>query len=64
MNQPVTIPIFGSSSAQADHQHHDGQSLWQMEQGENDMDFDLLAEYLLEDNPGGESTSGMTFDFK
>lgn len=65
MSQPVTIPIFGSSSAQLQQHHHqDGQSEWQIDQAEQDMDFDMLAEYLLDDNPGDQSALGMTFDFK
>lgn len=59
MSQPVTIPIFGSTSTQ-----HPGQqqaSEWLMDGGEQDMDFDLLAEYLLEDNPDSTQTD---FDFK
>jgi hypothetical protein len=35
-----------------------------MESGSGDgMDFDLLAEYLLDDNPAGPQ-AGISFDFK
>lgn len=34
-----------------------------MDDGEQDMDFDLLAEYLLEENPGVNQTGGAPFDF-
>lgn len=34
-----------------------------MDDGEQDMDFDLLAEYLLEDNPSSTQTVGVNFDF-
>ena len=62
MSQPVTIPIFGSTSTQHPQQQAAGSSDWYMEDGEQDMDFDLLAEYLLEENPDSSHTGG--FDFK
>ena len=65
MSQPVTIPIFGSTSTQQQQpsQHQAGGSgEWYMDDGGADMDFDLLAEYLLEENPGTNQTGG--FDFK
>lgn len=58
MSQPVTIPIFGSTSTQHPAQHQAGE--WLMDGGEQDMDFDLLAEYLLEDNPDSTQSD---FDF-
>ena len=61
MSQPVTIPIFGSASTQQPPQQQAGE--WLMDGGEQDMDFDLLAEYLLEDNPSSH-TVGVDFDFK
>jgi hypothetical protein len=62
MPQPVTIPVFASSGAQPAQPQQSG---WQMDQVEQDMDFDLLAEYLMDDNDNlGQSSSGMTFDFK
>jgi hypothetical protein len=66
MSQPVTIPIFGSTSTQqqqqTQQQQFGGSGEWYMDDGEQDMDFDLLAEYLLEENPGTSHTGG--FDFK
>ncbi len=75
MSRSMTIPIFASSGGH--HQQtssrtqessdvtgwthnidHDGEDGG----GDNDMDFDLLAEYLLEDNLG--QASGMSFEFK
>lgn len=62
MSQPVTIPIFGSASNQQPTQQQQAGGDWYMEDGgDQDMDFDLLAEYLLEENPG---TSQTGFDFK
>jgi hypothetical protein len=64
MSQTVTLPVFGSASAAA---HADGaqsanQAEWQIESGSGDgMDFDLLAEYLLDDNPTSHTAA---FDFK
>lgn len=34
-----------------------------MDDGEQDMDFDLLAEYLLEENPGTSQSGGVNFDY-
>mmetsp|Transcript_8271 Transcript_8271/g.17205 ORF Transcript_8271/g.17205 Transcript_8271/m.17205 type:complete len:501 (+) Transcript_8271:257-1759(+) len=62
MSQPVTIPIFGSSSTQqpqpTQEQQAGGSGEWYMDDTEQDMDFDLLAEYLLEDNPGTVQPEG------
>jgi len=67
MSQPVTIPIFGSTSAQqqqpTQHQQAGVSGEWYMDDGEQDMDFDLLAEYLLEENPSTSQTGGVNFDF-
>ncbi len=66
MSHTVTLPVFASASAAA---HADGaqsanQAEWQMESGSGDgMDFDLLAEYLLDDNPAVPAP-GISFDFK
>jgi len=62
MSQPVTIPIFGSASTQqpAQQQQATESGEWYMSDGDQDMDFDLLAEYLLEENPGITQTG---FDF-
>mmetsp|Transcript_27390 Transcript_27390/g.64176 ORF Transcript_27390/g.64176 Transcript_27390/m.64176 type:complete len:502 (+) Transcript_27390:406-1911(+) len=64
MAQPVTIPVFGSTSNQQPQTSGGGSGEWYMDDGEQDMDFDLLAEYLLEENPGSTQTGGgMNFDF-
>jgi len=71
MSQPVTIPIFGSNSTQhpqqAGEQQQDGSaSGWYPpmdDGGDQDMDFDLLAEYLLEENPTVNQSEGVSFDF-
>jgi hypothetical protein len=61
MSQPVTIPIFASSAQHT--QQQDGGSEWfTMDDGDQDMDFDLLAEYLLEENPTVNNRT--EFDFK
>ena len=62
MSQPVTMPIFGSTSTQK--QQPQQQSEWYMDDGEQDMDFDLLAEYLLEEAPSTSQTGGVNFEFK
>jgi len=65
MSQPVTIPIFGSTSTQQQQpaqQQQPGGSEWYMDDGEQDMDFDLLAEYLLEENPTTSQTGGFDFN--
>lgn len=76
MSHPITIPIFGSNRGQQ-HQHEDddaddwtrGMNHHDTDDGaagDQDMDFDLLAEYLMEDNPGGgggQGGLGMNFDF-
>jgi hypothetical protein len=60
MSQPVTIPLFASS---AQHTQQDGGSEWfTIDDGDQDMDFDLLAEYLLEENPTVNNRTD--FDFK
>jgi len=62
MSQPVTIPVFGSTSTQQQQPtQQQGSGEWYMDDGGQDMDFDLLAEYLLEE-PGSSQTGG--FDFK
>lgn len=66
MSQPVTIPIFGSTSTQqqqpTQHQQAGVSGEWYMDDGGPDMDFDLLAEYLLEENPGTSQTGGFDFN--
>jgi hypothetical protein len=58
MPQPsVTLPIFGSSG-----QSQGDAGGWQMDASGDPMDFDLLAEYLLDDS--NENPSGVSFDFK
>lgn len=78
MSHPITIPIFGSSSGQQgsmQQQRHEDSGVddvdWAQEMGheaggggDQDMDFDLLAEYLLEDSHGQGGGPGMNFDFK
>lgn len=64
---PVTIPVFGSASARAAAAAsadggQNGSSEWNMDQSGDPMDFDFLAEYLLDENPG--NAAGMAFDFK
>mmetsp|Transcript_10307 Transcript_10307/g.18412 ORF Transcript_10307/g.18412 Transcript_10307/m.18412 type:complete len:499 (+) Transcript_10307:257-1753(+) len=79
MSQPtITMPIFGSSGSSSQQAQNGSQrqqphgasfpSDWHQDHldhgaPDHDMDFDLLAEYLLEDNPSNELASGMTFDF-
>jgi hypothetical protein len=73
MSHPITIPIFGpKTSGQQQHGTIPNSSAddvdWTQDMGhetggDQDMDFDLLAEYLLEDNPG-PVMPGMNFDFK
>jgi len=64
MSQPVTIPIFGSTSTQQQQPTQQQQSgEWYIDEDEQDMDFDLLAEYLLEENPTTNQTGGVNFDF-
>ena len=69
MTQAVSLPVFGAASGQgaAATEHaappeQAAQGDWQMDTGGDGMDFDLLAEYLLDDNP--TSAAGMAFDFK
>lgn len=67
MPQTVTLPVFGSAKNQASSSAEGAQSgangEWQIDSNNDPMDFDLLAEYLLEDNPTS-STAGLNFDFK
>jgi len=66
MSQPVTIPIFGSTSTQqqqpTQHQQAVLSGEWYMDDGGPDMDFDLLAEYLLEENPVTSQTGDFDFN--
>lgn len=56
MPEGVTLPVFGSSG-----QHSNQGDGLQMDAASGDpMDFDLLAEYLLDDTNG----NSVTFDFK
>ena len=58
MPDGVTLPVFGSSGQP----NAQGENL-QMDSASGDpMDFDLLAEYLLDDTAG--NSGGITFDFK
>jgi hypothetical protein len=59
MPQTVPLPVFTSAS-----QANDGDQDWHLDtSGADPMDFDLLAEYLLDDNAG--TTTGISFpDFK
>jgi hypothetical protein len=61
-SQSITMPIF--AAAGNTHQHDDDDGDWNedLDHGDHDMDFDLLAECLLEDNLGGPS-AGISFDF-
>lgn len=68
MTQAVSLPVFGAASASPAPAPPGGepgadlgaQETWQMDTGGDGMDFDLLAEYLLDDNPA----SSVAFDFK
>lgn len=64
MPEAVTLPVFGSASNQAAAEGNTSgtSSEWQMDSSNDPMDFDLLAEYLLEDNT--TSSTGLNFDFK
>jgi hypothetical protein len=54
MPQSAPHPVFASAN-----QNNDGDQEWQMDgSGGDPMDFDLLAEYLLDDNVG--STAGLS----
>ena len=61
MSPAITLPVFGSTSNQAaaGQSGNNGEgNNGEWESGNADpMDFDLLAEYLLDDNP-------VSFDFK
>mmetsp|Transcript_52479 Transcript_52479/g.147315 ORF Transcript_52479/g.147315 Transcript_52479/m.147315 type:complete len:491 (+) Transcript_52479:100-1572(+) len=63
MPEAVTLPVFGSASNQAAAEGNTSgtSSEWQMDSSNDPMDFDLLAEYLLEDNT--TSSTGLNFDF-
>jgi len=66
ISQSITIPIFGSNSTQHPEQVHAGQEVpdWYpaIDDGEQDVDFDLLAEYLLEENPTVNHTVSLDFN--
>lgn len=63
MPQTVTLPVFGSANAQAQASGDgNGDSEWQMDSSSDPMDFDLLAEYLLEDSEN--NAPGLNFDFQ
>ena len=65
MPQTITLPIFGSAGNQsksAQDQGTQNDNGWQMGESSGDADFDLLAEYLLEDNP--TTSAALNFDFK
>jgi len=65
MPQTITMPVFGAATSQApasEADQHVAGCDWQMGESGGDADFDLLAEYLLEDNPS--SAAGLNFDFK
>ena len=56
MSPAITLPVFGSANNQAAAGQSGNSGEW--DSGNADpMDFDLLAEYLLDDNP-------VSFDFK
>jgi PAS domain S-box-containing protein len=74
--QSITMPIFapaGNTNNRQQHQNSDAGaggggdvSDWQehlVDHSDHDMDFDLLAECLFEDNLGVPSSSGIAFDF-
>lgn len=65
MPPTVSLPVFGSASSQAQSSSEGAQNgsstEWHMDSSGDPMDFDLLAEYLLEDNPS--SSVGLSFDF-
>lgn len=66
MPPTVSLPVFGSASSHAhsssEGAQHGSHTEWHMDSSGDPMDFDLLAEYLLEDNPS--SSVGLSFDFK
>ncbi len=65
MPQTITMPVFGSAGQaqpSSEGAQNGGGCDWQMGESGGDADFDLLAEYLLEENP--TSTVGLNFDFK
>ena len=67
MNQStITLPVFGSKSQQqaAPNQAQPGgqsQQHWEASSNSDPMDFDMLAEYLLDD--GDANGAGIAFDF-
>lgn len=52
MSQTVQLPVFASAGRTTDATQAATSTDWQMDTGADPMDFDLLAEYLLDDNPG------------
>ena len=65
MSQAFTFPVFGSSGRQSvvQGQLANQNETLQMDSGSADpMDFDLLAEYLLDDASG--TANGISFDFQ
>ena len=66
MPQTVTLPVFGSANTAdqaAQQQQASGNNAeWSAENSGDGIDFDILAEYLLDDNPN--IANGMTdFNF-
>jgi len=65
MPPTVSLPVFGSASSHAQSSTEVAQNgsstEWHIDSSGDPMDFDLLAEYLLEDNPS--SSVGLSFDF-
>ena len=64
MPQTVTMPVFtsaGQAQPASEGTQQVGGSDWQVGESGGDADFDLLAEYLLEENP--TNTAGLNFDF-
>jgi hypothetical protein len=57
MSPAITLPVFGSASNQAAASQSGNNGEWDDSGNADPMDFDLLAEYLLDDNP-------VSFDFK
>ena len=59
MPQAVQLPVFAASSGQNAEGAQGTSADWQMDSNGDPMDFDLLAEYLLDDNPG--ASTGISF---
>lgn len=57
MPQTAPFPVFASAN-QATESEHD----WHIDTAGDPMDFDLLAEYLLDDNTA--NPAGIGFDFQ